>query len=229
MFARVIALLLALSASGSIATAATDSCPPPKPQGDAAYADICDKAFRLTCGDTVSTGFSARIDGQFGVVTALHGVLACTELTAANLDQRLPHLRLVKVDVERDAAFLVAPRTIRSALRVAQFSSDADLRIVGYPQALLYQQSHRLEPNEPRPLAQLKELLPPADTVEFMRRASPAPDIQVLSLSGPVQRGDLGAPILTEEGTAVAIADGGLPRGRCGYQLGYSAYNGQVE
>ena len=215
-----IATFVILFGAASTVKGVTDLCPRPEPRGSGNYADICDHVFRIVChhqtGIGTLSGFCTRVDGVSGIVTALHGVLHCNEITASNLKQSLHGLRVKKVDVRRDVAFLTTQNETGPEIRAGDARLHDTVRFVGYTLGITYQKSRPLEPDRIRPWAKLKELLPPHDRVEFQERGSPDPDITVLSLSGPLTHGESGGPILTESGQVIAVANGGLLKGTIG-------------
>ena len=85
-------------------------CPPPAPGGGDEPVDDCGEVFRVECPaqGTVLTGFKMRVGGSIGIVTALHGVVGCPDLTAFNLHDSYPGLRVARVDLSLDAAFLIS-------------------------------------------------------------------------------------------------------------------------
>jgi streptogramin lyase len=227
MFTRAIVAMLAVMCLG--VSAAARVCPPPPPTGTGDYVDDCGDVFRIECPaqDRVLTGFRAWVEGQLGIITALHGVVGCPKITAFNLTTSYRDLRIGKVDIARDTAFLISSELDRAGEGL-QFSNEyqgEDLRIVGYPQALGYQFSHRVEPNVP-PLRPLLTTLPDAERLELERRGSPDVGQTILSLSGAIQNGYSGAPILTWEGRVIGVANGGLRSGSV--DIGWAMPIGQM-
>jgi len=161
----------------------------------------------------VLSGFKAQVSGVRGIVTALHGVVGCSDLLAFNNDESYPGLRILNVDIGLDAAFLTSAALEVGSdwLETAGFQGQ-DLRVVGYPQGLGYQFSHRVEP-QLTPLRPLRTSLPDDVANDLERRGSPELDQTILSLSGAIQNGYSGAPILTWEGQVIAVANGGLKSG----------------
>lgn len=191
-------------------------CPPPLPAGGSDPVDDCRDVVRIECPaqGRVLTGFKARVEGRVGIVTALHGVVGCPDLTAFNLNDVYSGLRIARVDLALDAAFLSSAALAGEgdALQTLPALHNEELRVVGYPQGLQYQFSHRIEPQIP-PLRRLFEMLPAAERNELESRGSPDIQETVLSLSGAIQNGYSGAPILTWDGNVVGIANGGLRGG----------------
>lgn len=191
-------------------------CPPPTPAAGSQPVDDCRAVIRIECPtqSRVLTGFKSQVDGRVGIVTALHGVVGCPDLTAYNLKDVYSGLRIAKVDLALDAAFLSssALESGSDALQALSTLQDEELRVVGYPQGLQYQFSHRVEHQIP-PFRRLYEMLPATEHNELKTRGSPDINETVMSLSGAIQNGYSGAPILTWDGRVVGIANGGLRSG----------------
>lgn len=191
-------------------------CPPPLPAGGVDPVDDCRSVVRIECPaqQRVLTGFKARVDGQAGIVTALHGVVGCPVLTAFNLKDVYSGLRIARVDLALDAAFLSSEKLKNETdvLPTLQGLQNEELRVVGYPQGLQFQFSHRIERQIP-PFRHLFEVLPAAERNELQKRGSPDIQRTIMSLSGAIQNGYSGAPILTWAGSVAGIANGGLRGG----------------
>jgi hypothetical protein len=161
------------------------------------------------------TGFKGQANGMIGIVTALHGVVGCPDLLAYNLQDSYRGLRISAVDIPNDAAFLTSAELQSERgepLTAASGYRGEDLRVVGYPQALTYQLSHRVETHL-TPLRFLEEILPADVRNDLASRGSPEVDQEVFSLAAAIQEGHSGAPILSWGGEVVGIADGGLRSG----------------
>jgi len=162
----------------------------------------------------VSTGFFFSVDGQVGIVTTLHGVVGAHKIVAANESRGEVELRLARIDLGKDLAFLAVDRkeVDSQTLLAADWSEKAVSRVVGYPQGITTQLSHPLGLHE-IPRTQLRALLPPRLLAQLRRRNSPDPEIEVLSVRGRLQHGYSGAPILNVDGRVVAVGSGGLADG----------------
>jgi hypothetical protein len=176
----------------------------------------------------VLTGFKARVEGRIGIVTALHGIVGCRDLMAFNLRHTYRSLRVSRVDLAHDVALLSSADLEREtdALQTLAAFRDEQLRVIGYPQALQYQFSHRIEPHIP-PFRRLYELLPASERGELQNRRSPSTRETVMSLSGAIQSGYSGAPVVTWQGSVIAIANGGLRGG--GADIGWAMPIWQVK
>lgn len=180
--------------------------------------------YRISAGECTSrsdaiaqTGF--RVNGLSGIVTALHGVVGCRSVTASSGDDVLNDLEIVKADIARDIALLWSPRLAeRSPVGLVaaprgDVTGQDGLQVIGYPKGVF----------KPRPTtkidildrAQLADLLPPGqDFNALTKRASPAIDIDVLSIQAPLVPGHSGAPLLNREGRVLGVVNGGLDLGR---------------
>jgi hypothetical protein len=156
-------------------------------------------------------------------------VVGCKEILAWNLTDSFPNLHLAKVNIRKDLAFLTSSKlksAAKPALRTDSGFMGRDLRVVGYPQGVIGQKSHLLTP-QPDPTEMLRFILPPEIIPEFEERNSPNLDEIVLSVAGALQHGYSGGPVLTEDGTVVAVADGGLGEGA--YEIGWAIPVQQVQ
>ena len=177
----------------------------------------------------VQTGFLA--DGHQGLITALHGVLGCNTLQARRAADERPisGLKIVEVDIERDVALLSSAGLQKSELLGLPTgpvpAPGAKLWIVGHPQGFLVQ--HRIDLTLESSTKYLEDLLPADRNLVqiLLSRASPAIGIPVLSLTGDIQPGHSGAPILDQAGRVVGIGNGGLKGGTVGIGWGIPLVN----
>lgn len=163
------------------------------------------------------TGF--REAGRRGIVTALHGVVGCENVTASNAQdsRNLGQLRIVQVDVARDLAVLSsAPLSSggTEGIPLGQLPSPGSpLRVFGYPHGIPSVLVSNLSMRQ-QAQVRLSTLLPLSmPLAEFRERNSPRPDILVLSIEGHLTVGHSGAPILNGTGQLVGVANGGLAMG----------------
>ena len=203
--------------------AETDRCPMPTADSEGPI-DLCPKVYRITCkpGNRISSGYDAQVDGTPGIITALHGVVGCNQISAWNLTRQFFNLDVEKINLRKDLAFLTSgavKAAARPAIRVDSGFIGRQLQVVGYAQGLGSQWNQPLTP-QPDPTKLLRNILPPQVLLEFEKRKSPHPDETVLALTGALQHGYSGAPILTEDGTVVAVADGGLGGGA--FEIGWA-------
>jgi hypothetical protein len=203
--------------------AETDRCPMPTADSEGPI-DLCPKVYRITCkpGNRISSGYDAQVDGSPGIITALHGVVGCNQISAWNLTRQFFNLDVEKINLRKDLAFLTSSAVkaaARPAIRVDSGFIGRQLQVVGYAQGLGSQWNQPLTP-QPDPTKLLRNILPPQVLLEFEKRQSPHPDETVLALTGALQHGYSGAPILTEDGTVVAVADGGLGGGA--FEIGWA-------
>ena len=145
-FALIALLPAALLVLGAERPAA-DLCPPPVLIPSVDPIDQCEGVFKLVCQprNNVLSGFAATVADVRGIVTALHGVVGCQRITAFNLSHSYANVRLERVNVRLDAAFLTSPE-LRTSPSAGLESTDAfagtGLRVLGYPQGIEGQLSH---------------------------------------------------------------------------------------
>jgi hypothetical protein len=161
----------------------------------------------------LSSGFYFRLDNKVGVLTALHGVVGASRVTAKN-ELTESELHLEKVDVTNDLAFLtgVAESAATRPLSPASWRSEGVAKVVGYPLGLMTQRSDRIESRDV-PIAKLIELVSADLFPKLQERKSPDLAANVLSVMGKLLPGDSGAPILSSRGHVVGIGSGGLAGG----------------
>ncbi len=165
------------------------------------------------------SGFFTTVSGKRGIATALHGVLGCGNIVAFNQARSFSGLSLDMVSIERDAAFLTSddlqrasiPSLSVQSLDEFDFAND-EMFVVGYPQGVAAQISFSLTPHA-NAIMTLSDILPYDERKTLRRRGSPNPAEQVLFLSGSIQHGLSGAPVLIGSGRVIAFADGGLGEG----------------
>ena len=184
--------------------------------------------YRVRAGDcpsggTVQTGFVA--DGFDGILTALHGVVGCGTISARSSGDAFTDLRIVRVDIARDIA-LLAPRDTNRSVFPFGYSPVADplpsmfARVWGFPQGIAL---HEVSVSTPglHHVRPLRELVPGTELAAMTDRASPALETEILSVNGPLQPGHSGAPVFTENGRIVGIANGGFGVGQ--YGIGWAS------
>ena len=166
------------------------------------------------------SGFRTVVNGQVGLVTALHGVVGCSNVYAQqeeDLGSRyVGDMTLVLLSIPHDVAFYasaVVAQMPTPPLSATGSLQSSGLRVQGYPQGSVAQLSHALSFhfNPARKLGQQFRGSPWLDRMNLRR--SPSVETDVLLLSGAIQGGYSGAPILTADGRVVGIANGGLAEG----------------
>lgn len=166
------------------------------------------------------TGF--RVLGIQGLVTALHGVADCKQITATSRKGLFltQHLTIKKTDADHDIVLLSSPELDGSAdggLSVAanvDWESLSSVKAYGHPYGISSLE-RTLTLRHP-PLTALKELLPVDALSILKKRTSPNHLINVLSLQGNLLPGDSGAPILDSNNHVIGVANGGLKQGFVG-------------
>ncbi|MEZ4618058.1 MAG: trypsin-like peptidase domain-containing protein [Caldilineaceae bacterium] len=167
----------------------------------------------------LQTGF--RVEGQPGIITALHGVLDCETVSAVSGDSQkiINDLTIAAVDIERDVALLSSTELDQSpdeALVVSSLATTeiltASLHVIGYPLGLDEQDMDEIE--SVRDIESLDAVIPDEqETPEFIKRKSPDLGIDVLNLQVQLLPGHSGAPVLDTEGHLVGVVNGGLHHG----------------
>jgi hypothetical protein len=180
----------------------------------------------------ISTGF--RVEGEDGIITALHGVVGCKSITAYSDDiysdskgvnNRFEKLEIIKVDIEHDVALLWRDDLkIENVLAggLKKYSSDfpkkqEDLYVTGYPDGVS-KQDFLLE-IKVTDYDQLTYRIPdnqkPAKD-GLLERKSPNLKTEVLYLQASVRPGHSGAPLFTSDKQVYGVVNGGLDMGRIG-------------
>jgi hypothetical protein len=181
--------------------------------------------FRLVIGGCAheprlrqQTGF--RVRGEAGIITALHGVADCQVINAISDDDKaqiFKSLHLLEADIDRDMALLSSdalaslPKVGLAAGNNQDIEADT-LQVIGYPFGLSKQlRTPRVALTEERPLT---DLIPDQYKRELQTRSSPNLEITVLRVDAHIGPGHSGAPLLTEGGLLIGVANGGLDEGR---------------
>lgn len=165
------------------------------------------------------TGF--RIMGEAGIVTALHGVVDCTNISATSDDGQEVYndLDVQAVDFANDTALLGLPdpTLFQEGGLVGSPKSQSEvisstLRIVGYPLGLEKQDVDNIL--NIRDIESLDDVIPDAEEPKsFIKRGSPALEINVLNIQISLLPGHSGSPIIDENNQVIAIGNGGLRGG----------------
>jgi hypothetical protein len=178
------------------------------------------------------TGFFVK--GQKGIVTALHGVVEYPGIWAGrheNEDKYIGYdnVKLIKVDIARDLALVSSPEIdlisgqigFEEQLVLKESEKDADtrnaellagLKVIGFPKALFLHQRFDLTLARRR-LTPLSDILSQLGGIydELSARRSPLVADEVLSLSGFLQPGLSGAPVLNKDNRLVGVINGRIP------------------
>lgn len=165
------------------------------------------------------SGFRAVVEGQVGLVTALHGVVGCGRVVAVQERELgnayVQDLILTKVSVAHDAAFFTSAMLAQrpgQPLQATGSTNIGGLKVVGYPQESKRQLDHPLEFFD-NPRRTLSGQFASDAERKLAQRGSPSVDIEVLLVRGVLQSGYSGAPVLASTASAVGIANGGLAQG----------------
>lgn len=164
-------------------------------------------------GRIIQTGF--RMQGTKGIITALHGVIGATSITAQNSkNDVLVGLTIYSVDIDNDIALLSSKELQERSdeglipVDILSITPGESLKVPGHPSGIeLYEKTV----NAGHPvLKRLTTLIPPASARAFDKRKSPYEGINVLNIEGNLVAGDSGAPVLNSHHRVVAIVDGGI-------------------
>ncbi len=166
------------------------------------------------------TGF--RVQGEHGIVTALHGLADCPEATinAEYTNGVFRQLTLVAVDIDRDIALLSSSELdvdMTEGLAAPHTDTIArdGLYALGYPYGKTYQ-----EPTTQITVTYamtLNRIIPEEFITEpFENRRSPDLQIRVLFAEAHFVPGHSGAPVLNAQDQVIGIVDGGLKEGYIG-------------
>ena len=163
----------------------------------------------------IQTGF--RIEEEVGIITALHGVAECKEITAQSGNDVLDRLSVVKVDLDRDVALLWSESLAampKARLKKGTLTSQPGVitvEVIGYPRGLARPKVTFDAKITGR--AQLIDLLPDKFSHAFVERNSPSTGIDVLNVQAPITEGHSGAPFIDQARRVVGIGSGGLDSG----------------
>lgn len=195
--------------------------------GYAAARDDNEAVFRIKAAKNASslddvitqTGFGWKLNGQVGIVTALHGVVGRTSITAVGENKRLEFLdlRITHADIANDLAFISSSRLgaeLKSVLEPAENDDDEELNVTGYPLGIKVQLKSQLVNLMKEDLLYLYELFPD-DTFRdhnnhLSHRKSPSITTQVLALEAELEPGHSGAPLINGSGRVAGVCIGGI-------------------
>ncbi|MBN4056103.1 trypsin-like peptidase domain-containing protein [Rhodothermus sp. AH-315-K08] len=173
------------------------------------------------------SGVLLEIDGEVGILTALHGVVPCF---AGDFNIFNPSAlctgQLRSVDIARDLAFLSCqsaqlPEPLTLGDR--ELPALADATVAGYP--LLMQMVRGRQVTTAKPPYSRIDATGAINNVALTDRVSPAPSTRVLHINGPVARGDSGGPVISD-GQVVGIVNGGMSGGLFGMAWAISTTDG---
>lgn len=188
---------------------------------------------RASGGDCQSqrslTGF--RVEGRPGIVTALHGVVGCTVISATlshgSGSEEHYGLLVTEVNIPLDIAVLTSTSllsepfdglpVLSSNEAVEALDHHSRMSLIGYPIESSQVELFHISLTRP-PLATIRDRIDTGIPALMVRR-SPDVDAPLLSLEGSIFPGHSGAPLLLE-GHVVGVALGGILGGG---SLGWAA------
>jgi hypothetical protein len=162
----------------------------------------------------ISAGF--RLEGERGIITALHAVLNGNIAADPATGQSFHDLRIVEADVSHDVAKLSSEELDSEPLEGLErgdsetLESGAILVVGGYPEAVVDINMKQLVVGIPS-TEELVSLVPGNKRAMIADRKSPEDDIHVVHLASTTVPGDSGAPIWDQDGKVVCIGNGGIP------------------
>lgn len=203
-------LLLVLLAPHS---AASETCRPIPAQEGTGGVTLCEYVLSLSCParGLRFTGFLAEVEGEVGVITALHAVADCPAGGIAEWNRgHSADLRLDRIDIRNDVAFLTGHGLGLTGLDFANELPGEQLRVVGFSGGAQLQFETYLDLSQKQPVPLAAVDLPSQVRDMLHSRKSPTLQTNAWVMVGELNRGHSGAPILDESGQVIAIGNGGL-------------------
>jgi S1-C subfamily serine protease len=194
------------------------------------------KVRAMECSDGLATkntsGFLFKQGSIHGVVTSLHGICGCDNITVKNGAYTFKGLEISHVDIKNDLAVLTSRELRNRTTSVDHVASNVDWsRIAGkdvYVIGFHYGAHHSAETRirvRNEPLRTFDAVIDAPGAVsngvyrKFQKRNSPNMNSYVVDLDGSLVPGHSGAPVYWGN-SIVAIANGGLSEGRVPYTWG---------
>lgn len=151
------------------------------------------------------------LEGHEGIITALHGVADCAEITAESFNpQVVIAARVAHQDVRLDVAHLVpkdatdseklqslshALRPFKKAAQRGALKSGLAVVSLGFEAGVLTaQRNTRLAIGDP-PMERLGDILGSGNS-DIAKRGSPSVELSVIKLEGTVNKGESGGPVI---------------------------------
>lgn len=164
--------------------------------------------------DRVSSGFGVVAGGQLRLVTALHGVAGCTDVTLQYKDTPFVS-RIAKFYKKADLVLLDAPDDLHlPGLVIASHPPvpGQELEAIGYGSTLAINPRHaviRLGGS-----STIRSLVKNSKIIAAMQGQG-FPDVKapIINIDSPLTPGDSGAPLIDDKGGVVGIANGNLLEG----------------
>lgn len=193
------------------------------------YAQHPNDIYRVEAADcpdgrnAVQTGFVKN--GFDGILTALHGVVGCKIIRARSAAAKpYPLLKVSKVDIERDVALLTSNNsndvfTPNTNMEFFEPDPSSKAHVWGFPRGISLYETPLSIPGLYH-IRQLDDLVPAQQRSAMKSRNSPSLESEVVSVNGNLMPGHSGAPIFSETGKIIGIANGGISEGEFGIGWG---------
>lgn len=167
----------------------------------------------------VQTGF--HVQGDIGIITALHGVVGCQTISAHSAipgEDNIWNLQIAEADVDRDVAKLRSSidsqeNSVNTGFSISTDTSNNQydgLYMIGHPYGVYAQITTQQITIGSTSSSQLQDLVPTKIIPSLAKRGSPNPKIEVISLEAHLVPGHSGAPVLNANGDLVGVGNGGL-------------------
>lgn len=164
-----------------------------------------------------------QVTGLVGIVTTLHGLADCTEVSATTADGQIVFEQLVitQVDLLHDIALLASPALSKASNGGLRISPLADLTTE--PLTLVNDHDESRTSTRQRVTGivareSLDAVIPDdLESVDLIKRKSPDLKITVLTLALPLLSGQAGAPLVDSKGRLIGVAQGGIADGGTAY------------
>ncbi len=169
----------------------------------------------------ILTGFVWQEAGKVkGVVTALHGVCGCSNISIEEINGRnYFNIKIVQADIINDAAVLTSSEIQQNFSTGLEFSTSSpsnfagkNVKMNGYPLGISLQLDSRYIRIRNTPTTKLKKYIKERLQGSMRKRGSPYPFIDVINVEGEIVEGSSGSPLIFDN-KVIGIANGGLDDG----------------
>lgn len=165
--------------------------------------------------DRLQVGF--KLEGQKGIVTALHGVVDAAYISAFNKSSSYRNLALTQVDFAHDVALLTSQdleseEAVGLKSSIEALAAQRSVTIIGHPNGVaILSKRHNGMIGDP-PEVKLSDVISKRSEKEFdlfKSRGSPSLDIDVVELESGATVGDSGGPVLDTGNRLIGMIIGG--------------------